>query len=423
MAGIVLVTGTTLVPQVAMDYIESRGYQVRHAAKDTFSEHELDESLASVSGYLIGGYEEPSASNFEAAIKLQAVAWLGTDYKAYVPGWERAMELGIAIINSPGTNAVSVAEFTALLILSMVRPFTSQVVTPGKMVSDSAEAGRDLYHHRLGIIGLGRVGSRVAKIAKLGFEMDVVYSAPRRDEDLEHALGIEYVQKEVLLASSDIVTLHRPSLGPDESYEIGEYELSQIKNGAIIVNTVHPHLIDFAALADAIETKQIRAAMDGIGSGPAWDRLVALGPERFLALSSMAFNTVDANFRAEHAHRRGGMQCSRWRDFSRCQQPRFPPDAVSAWRSRWQCHLSCVSSSRAEASLALQRLTCSRRVDGMLRSGTRHIGVPRPTRHARCFCRTLVSAAAHKSRNGRKFLGTNFLISHMMIHPASRCCA
>lgn len=295
---VILVTGTALVPEAARDYMESRGYQVRYIAQDAFSPEELAEALKGVNGYLIGGYEEPLASHFENATNLEAVAWVGTDYKAYVPGWERAVELGIAFLNSPGTNAVSVAEFTALLMLSLARPYAARIARVGEPDSDLSAPGQDLYRHKLGIIGLGRIGSRLARISRLGFEMDVVYSGPHRHEPLEHALGIEYVDRDVLLSSSDIISLHRPSPQAGEKYELGQREFSLMKDGALVINTVHPQLIDLAALGWAIEAKGIRAAQDGVSSGEAWEKVLALGPEKFLAMPSMAFNTQDANLRA-----------------------------------------------------------------------------------------------------------------------------
>ncbi len=294
----VLVTGTSLVPKEARDYIASRGFKVRYIAKDTFTDSELTESLADVSGYLIGGYEEPSAAHFEAAAHLEAVAWVGTDYKAYVPGWQRAMELGIAFLNSPGTNAVSVTEFTVLMMLAMSRPFVSRIAMPGQPPSDLGAPGTDVYQRRLGIIGLGRIGSRLARIARCGLEMEVVYCGPQRHEPLEHALGIEYLAKDDLLATSDTISLHRPSPAVGEEYELTEQDFALMKHGALVVNTAHPALVDAAGLAWAISTKGIRAAQDGLGSGPAWDQLLAFGPDRFLAVPSMAFNTQDANLRA-----------------------------------------------------------------------------------------------------------------------------
>lgn len=295
---IVLVTGTSMVPDSACSYIRTRGYEVRLVRQDNFTASELHKALDGVSGYLIGGYEEPLAEHFEHASKLEAVAWVGTDYRAYVPGWKRAYELGIAFINSPGTNAISVAEFTVLLILTVSRPFTQRVVHPGQVPSELSGQGSDLYGRRLGIIGLGRIGARVARIAKFGFGMEVQYYAPRRNSILEQSLDVGYLGKDELLSTCDVITLHRPSPGKGEVFELSRTDFETMKESATLINTVHPDLVDLGSLLWAIQNRGIRAAFDGVSSGENWDRLIACGAERFLAIPSMAFNTVDANIRA-----------------------------------------------------------------------------------------------------------------------------
>jgi phosphoglycerate dehydrogenase-like enzyme len=294
----VLITGTSLVPVETAEYITKRGFKVKSVAQDLFTDEELHGALNEVNGYLIGGYEQPKAEHFESAGELEAVGWIGTDYRGHVPGWRRAVELGIAFLNSPGTNAVSVAEFALLLTLTMSRPFTRRVVLPGERASAMSAPGFDLFRRRMGVIGLGRIGSRVARIAGLGFGMEVVYWGPRRNESLEQALDVSYLNRDALISSSDIISIHRPSLLTGENFEFGSHEFSLMKPGAIVINTVHNELIDPNALAWAIENRGVRVAQDGMGSGPDWERLVAYGPEKFLAVPSMGFNTVDANSRA-----------------------------------------------------------------------------------------------------------------------------
>jgi D-3-phosphoglycerate dehydrogenase / 2-oxoglutarate reductase len=291
----VLVTGSGLVPDSVCEFIERRGHAVRRVARDEFTPAELHDALTGASGYLIGGYEQPLAEHFERS-ELEAVAWVGTDYKAYVPGWRRAVELGIAMVNAPGANAISVAEFTVLLMLTMARPFTSSIVTPDRGVTGLPAPGTDLHGRRLGIIGCGRIGTRVARIAGHGLGMDVVYHAPRRDPVVEHE--VPYLAKEELLASCDVVTLHRPGPGEGEKPEIGWTELELMCAGATLINTAHHHLVDPDALLWAVETKGVRAAVDGVPEKGTWSRLVACDPERFLGVPAMAFNTHDANLRA-----------------------------------------------------------------------------------------------------------------------------
>ena len=251
-----------------------------------------------VVGYMIGGYEEPLAEHFERAGELRAVGWVGTDYKAYVPGWERAIELGIAFLNAPGANAPSVAEFACLLMLAMARPFTQRVLVPGGATGSLPTPGVDLLGRRLGIIGLGRIGAHVARIAILGFGMEVAYTAPRRKPALEEALGVEFLDKAALLGRSEFVSLHRPGPTADEGFELSTDEFALLRPGTVVINTAHHRLVDPGALAVAVELRGVRAAVDGIGSEESWSRLVALGPDRFLAVPPMAFNTEDANLRA-----------------------------------------------------------------------------------------------------------------------------
>ncbi|MGX4692337.1 NAD(P)-dependent oxidoreductase [Streptomyces sp. JNUCC 63] len=161
-------SGSKLVPEDVLSYIRFRGYETRHTPQDHFTSAELDKLLDGARGYLIGGYESASAKNFEQATALEAVAFVGTDYKAYVEGWSRAQELGVALISSADANAVSVAEFTVSLILAMARPLLSGITRVGSEGAGQETPGLELDGKCLGILGLGRIGGRVARVAKLG---------------------------------------------------------------------------------------------------------------------------------------------------------------------------------------------------------------------------------------------------------------
>lgn len=298
----ILVTGTQLVPDTVLDEIRRRGYEVIHRRQDTFTDVELVDALDGVAGYLIGGYEQVRADHLARADRLEALAFVGTDFKANVPGWNEAFRRGIAVINAAGANASSAAEFTMLLALTMTRPFIESVARPGGVALSQPGQGRDLCGQLLGIIGLGRVGGRVARLARLGFGMQVLYTAPRRNPATEHALGITHVPKPELLSRADIVSLHRPGLASDEAPELGAAEFALMRPGTMVLNVGHHSLIEPAALLDAIQSRNLRAAIDGMwdsqNRSAAWDELVGLGPSRFLAVPQMAFNTEDSNRRA-----------------------------------------------------------------------------------------------------------------------------
>jgi phosphoglycerate dehydrogenase-like enzyme len=300
---IVLVTGTTLVVQSALQEVEARGYTLRRLEKDEITAAELHQALRGASGYVIGGYEEPEAEHFEEADLLEAAAFVGSDYRAVVPGWRRAMELGIAFSATPGANADSVAEFTVLLMLALARPILGSIArsdTNGLIAPETmGPAALELRGLTLGVIGPGRIGTRVAVIASAGLGMRVVYAGPHRKPEFESAASAHYAEKQELLAVSDVVSLHRPGPARGERPEIGRAELEQMKDGALLINSGHPDLVDPAALYQALgENRGIRAASDGLRRSPAWQSLVSLGPERFLCLPQTGFHTTAADLRA-----------------------------------------------------------------------------------------------------------------------------
>ena len=295
---VVLVTGTTLVPDDVVTLAGERGFEVRRVRQDVFTDDELTAALDGVSGYLVGGYEEPTAEHLDAAKSLEVLGFVGTDFRAYVPGWRRAFEVGIAVVNSPGTNAVSVAEFTVRLALALARPF------PALDRPDAEpEPGIELAGRTLGILGAGRIGAHVARIAGAGLGMRVLYHAPRRNWAFEAATGTSYVTWDRLLGESEVLSLHRP--GPDhgEPPLLDRAAFERVRDGLLLVDTVHPGLVDPAALAWAIRTRGVRAAFDADPAGEATAALLALAAEpdvgatRLLVVPQSGFRTHDANLR------------------------------------------------------------------------------------------------------------------------------
>lgn len=324
MGKVVLVTGTVLIPDEAPAMIRSAGLAVRRVARDDLSDEELHEALAGVAGYVIGGLEKPSATHFEQARSLEAVAFTGTDYRTHVPGWRRAMELGIAMMSCPGSNAVSVAESTVLLMLVMARPsaFAVHPHHSGRLVPPDIElAGRTL-----GLVGYGEIGSRVAVAAREGLGMTVIYHTRRPLPGIPDA----HVDLAELLDRADIVSLHRPGLATGERAVLGRDEFARIRRGSILINTAHPSLVDPQALAWAIDTRQVRAAVEGVVSSPDWLSPAVFGGAWFLGLPTVSHNTREANRRV--ALRAAAAVC----DILTCRAP-VCDVAAQADRPRRQC--------------------------------------------------------------------------------------
>jgi glyoxylate reductase len=122
--------------------------------------------------------------------------------------------------------------------------------------------GQDVHHSTLGIVGLGRIGTEVARRAK-GFQMHVLYHNRTRREDAEKELGVEYVATlSELLSRSDFISLHVP-LTEDTRRMIGPTEFSMMKPTSILVNTSRGQVVDQKALYKALKSGQIAyAAID-----------------------------------------------------------------------------------------------------------------------------------------------------------------
>jgi len=293
----ILITGSNLVPKEALDYLSEHDFEIIHVSDNFLDSKKLQKEMKSSSAYIIGGYEQPTAEHFSYAKDLEVVAWPGADFKSNIPGWQRAYELGIAVVNAPGANANSVAEFTIALMLMMSR-FVGFYFerSPNRL---SFPIGVEVFGKTIGIIGMGRIGSRVASIAKFGFNMEVVYSSRSRHIEVEQELNAKYINKYELLAISDVISLHRPGLLNGEIPEIGAQELSLVKPSAILINTGKYNLVDPEALYNALVAEKISAAaFDEIGKSYCWKRICKLNKEKFIWFPHIGFNTNKANYEA-----------------------------------------------------------------------------------------------------------------------------
>jgi phosphoglycerate dehydrogenase-like enzyme len=292
MKPIVLVTGLDLVPDEALVPLMEAGLTVRRVRDDALSAPELHDALKDVAAYIIGGGERPLSEHFEQADALRVVVFTGTDFQAAVPGWRRAEQLHIKVANCPGGNAVAVAESTIMLMLSMARPgIRGSLWGPSQDPAPGSFTNIELRGRTLGLVGCGHVGSQVALLASRGLGMKVFYTSRRPRPDIPATP----VDIGALLERSDVLSLHRPALAEDEPPILGPAEFARMRDGAIVIDTAHPSLIDPAALARAIETKRLRAAVEGTAPEGAWAALASFGPSQFLGFSTLSYSTVEAN--------------------------------------------------------------------------------------------------------------------------------
>jgi len=193
--------------------------------------------------------------------KLRVVSNISVGYDNLdIPALRRR---GVIATHTPGVLDDTVADLILALMLSAARrvPELDRYVKSGAWRKEDEENlfGIDIHHTTLGIIGMGRIGGAVARRARRGFEMRVVYHNRRRKEALEQELGVEYCDVNTLLETSDFVLLMVP-LTPDTVGFMGEAEFARMKPSAIFINASRGQTVDQEALVRALEAGEIRGA-------------------------------------------------------------------------------------------------------------------------------------------------------------------
>jgi D-3-phosphoglycerate dehydrogenase len=184
---------------------------------------------------------------------------------------EAATRRGIVVMNTPGANAVAVAELTICLMLALARklPTANAGMHAGRWEKKNLQ-GMELRGKTLGILGLGRIGLEVAKRAK-GFGLEIVGSDPFVSAAVARESGIKLVTLDELIAGSDYLTLH-VGLTPQTTGVINAKTLAKMKKGVRIVNCARGELINDAALVEALNSGQVAgAALDVFAEEPVKD--------------------------------------------------------------------------------------------------------------------------------------------------------
>ncbi|MDR3565680.1 MAG: D-glycerate dehydrogenase [Negativicutes bacterium] len=173
-----------------------------------------------------------------------------------------ATQRKIIMTNTPGVldDATATHAFALLLAIARRIPESERFVREGKWAGWAPMffVGLDVDRKTLGIAGLGRIGTNVAKKAS-GFDMKIIYSDVRRNAEFEKQFGATYVDKETLLKESDFLSLHVP-LVPETHHYIGEKELKMMKPTAVIINASRGPVVDEVALVKALKEKWIWGA-------------------------------------------------------------------------------------------------------------------------------------------------------------------
>ena len=179
--------------------------------------------------------------------------------------FERA---GVAVQNVPRYGENTVAEHTFALILALSRnshKIYTRMMMASEEISRTGLIGFDLNGKTLGVVGAGKIGLHVIRIAK-GFGMKVIVYSRSKDEFLSDLLSFKYVEFDELLASSDIITMHVP-LTESTRHLINKDNIEKIKRGAILINTARGGIVCNDALTMALDRKiLVGAGLDAMES-------------------------------------------------------------------------------------------------------------------------------------------------------------
>ncbi|MBO8182977.1 MAG: hydroxyacid dehydrogenase [Archaeoglobus sp.] len=187
--------------------------------------------------------------------KMIAVSFTGYDHIDV----EKCKELGVVVSNVPEYSTYSVAELVFGMVIAALRKLRECDKAVRQAKGSEGLMGSELYGKTMGVIGTGKIGSRVCELA-LAFGMNVLaYSRTEKDELVEK--GIKYVSLGELLKKSDVVSVHLP-LNEKTKHLIGAKELAMLKDGAIIVNAARGNIIKLEALVNELEKGRIFACLD-----------------------------------------------------------------------------------------------------------------------------------------------------------------
>ncbi len=255
----VLIT-TEMFPE-ALERLRRAGHRVEAPKQGRLFREEILARIGEAEALICLLSDRVDEELLSAAPRLRVVANLGVGVDNV--DLAAATRRGIPVTNTPDVLTETTADLGWALLMAAAR----RIVEADRDLREKGfpgwtfippHLGVDVWGRTLGIVGLGRIGTAIARRGR-GFSMRVLYTSRTRKPDRERELGLEYVPLERLLAESDFVVLTVP-LTPDTHHLIGPRELSLMKGEAILVNIARGPVVDEAALARALREGRIRAA-------------------------------------------------------------------------------------------------------------------------------------------------------------------
>lgn len=256
------------ITPAGIDLLKKAGFEV-----EVKTDHTKEELLAKISNYdalIVRSQTKVTADIIEVATNLKVIgrAGVGVDNVDV----EAATKKGIIVMNAPDGNTVSTAELSVAMLLALARNIPqAHASLKGGAWDRKTFTGVEVNGKTLGVVGMGRIGSEVAK-RMLAMGMKVIAYDPFFTEEKAASLGVKMVNLDAIITESDFITVHTP-LTPETKGLFGAKEFARMKKGVRLVNCARGGIYDEAALAEAIKSGQVAgAALDVYTSEPPADR-------------------------------------------------------------------------------------------------------------------------------------------------------
>lgn len=258
---------------------------------------ELKKIIQNYDALIVRSQTQVTEDVLEYADKLRVIARAGVgvdniDVKA-------ATKKGIIVINAPGANTISAAELTMAMMLSLARsiPQAHESTSKGKWERSSFK-GVELYEKTLGVVGMGKIGTEVAKRAK-SFGMEILGYDPYLTEDRADQLGITKATLDDIASEADFITIHTPLIKETKGI-INDAYFAKTKQGVRIINCARGGIIDEAALVRALNSGQVAgAALDVFETEPSTNYELLSHPN-VIVTPHLGASTVEAQEKVAH---------------------------------------------------------------------------------------------------------------------------
>lgn len=251
---------TQRIPQPALDYLQEHCVVSFNDTNEALTPEQLKAAVRNQDGVLSMFYDQFTPEVLDCCNQAKIIANFAVGFENLnIPA---ATERGIYLSNTPGVLNIATAETAWALLFAVARniPAMDAICRTGKMDSWSplGYLGQEITGKTLGVIGAGRIGSAMIRMAK-GFQMPVLYTAHQPKPELEQETGAIFTDLETLLKQSDIISIHAPAT-PETKYLISRPQLEMMKSTAILINTARGQLVNTQDLIWALENHVIAGA-------------------------------------------------------------------------------------------------------------------------------------------------------------------